>query len=472
MPQISPDGLTYTVKLKKNAKFHPPLSRAVTADDVVFSWQRYSGQVAGVPANAGLSSVAAYLDTVEKVDDSTVRFKLKKPRGDFLVSEAKWLQIMPKEAGTAFDPAQKMVGTGPWIFDSYTPGSVIKFKRNADWHLGPEAPYLDAVEINFIKEYATRLTQFLGGNLDECDVSGNDLGRVKDTLKSAQVIVREAVLPASYITFDGSARAANAPWRDPRVRKAMSMAIDRDSLLDAAYNVKDVEKLGLKVERRWNNDMPSFESGYWLDPQGKFQIKASDPKVSADNAKSFKYDPTEAKKLLDAAAQGSGFKTKLHTTSSRYGQAFNILTELLQQYLAAVGIQTELVDEDYASVYVTKTALGDFDGIAHIPRGPGARGQFELYYSAKGIRNNAKIDDQALFDRVQKMLSMSDPEQARTEMLSLQSYTNDKMYLVPMQLGGSGDYYAYSSKVHNAVEYQVNSYDLGTEAFPYFWKEA
>lgn len=123
-------------------------------------------------------------------------------------------------------------------------------------------------------------------------------------------------------------------------------------------------------------------------------------------------------------------------------------------------------------MYVTKTALGDFDGIAHIPRGPGARGQFELYYSPKGIRNNAKIDDQVLFDRVQKMLSMSDPEQARTEMLNLQNYANDKMYLVPMQLGGSGDYYAYNPKVHNAVEYQVNSYDLGTETFPYFWKEA
>lgn len=97
------------------------------------------------------------------------------------------------------------------------------------------------------------------------------------------------------------------------------MAIDRDALLDAAYNVKDVKKLGLKVERRWNNDMPSFESGYWLDPQGKFQIKGGDPKISADNAKSFKFDPAEAKKLLSAAAQASGFKTKLHTTSSRYG---------------------------------------------------------------------------------------------------------------------------------------------------------
>ncbi|MCC7364111.1 MAG: ABC transporter substrate-binding protein [Dehalococcoidia bacterium] len=465
----SEDGLTYTVKLKSNAKFHAPLNRPVDADDVVFSWRRYTGQIEGTPANANAVTLNDYLGSVEKVDASTVVFKLKKTRGDFLSTNG-FIFIMPKETGTAFDPATKMVGTGPWVFDSYQPGTVVKFKRNNDWHLGPDAPYFDSVEVNLITEYNTRLTQFLAGNLDEVDILGSDLERAQGTVKGLQLFVGQSNLPASYITFDGSPAAANAPWRDPRVRKAVSMALDRDAMLDAAYNLKDIEKLNLGAKRRWNNDMPAFESGYWLDPTGKFQIQASDPKISAENAKSFAYNPADAKKLLEAAGHKDGFKSKLHTTTSRYGLAFNTITELIQQYLGQIGVDLELVDEDYNSVYVTKTARGEFDGLAHIPRGGGTGSQFEIYYLPGGIRNNAKIEDAKLADDVRAMLAERDREKQRVGMLNLQNYVNDKMYLVPSQLGASGVYTGYAANVRNGLQYQVNGYYQGSCTVPYYFK--
>jgi peptide/nickel transport system substrate-binding protein len=275
----SEDGLNYTVKLKRNAKWHPPVSRTFNADDVVFSWERYTGQIPGTPANPGAANLKTYVDGVEKLDDYTVNIKMKTPRGDFLVSESKFLFIMPKEAGTLFDPAKRMVGTGAWLFDAYTPGSVLKFRRNPEWHLGPDTPYLDAVEVYFIAEYATRLQQFLGGNLDEVDILGNDLRRVKDTRKDTQIVVRLASLPNSYITFAGADQVPNAPWRDPRVRQAISMALDRDAMLDASYNFKEVSQLGFKLDRVWNNDISAWEKPYWLDPTGQFQFKAGDPKI-------------------------------------------------------------------------------------------------------------------------------------------------------------------------------------------------
>ncbi|MBI2764792.1 MAG: ABC transporter substrate-binding protein [Chloroflexi bacterium] len=470
--KVSEDGLTYTVALNKKAKWHPPIGRPVDADDVIFSWKRFTGQINGTPANASATALNDYLGSVEKVDANTVVFRLKKTRGDFLSAETtgKFMFIMPKETGTAFDPSVRMVGTGPWLFDSYQPGTVAKFKRNPDWHLGPDRPYLDSAEINFIPEYATRLNQFLGGNLDEVDLQGNDLERAQKSVKGMQLFVGQSNLPASYISFDGNPTAANAPWRDPRVRKAIAMALDRDAMLDAAYNLKEIEKLNVGAKRRWNNDMPSFEAAYWLDPQGKFQIKPSDPKITADNQKSFAYNPGDAKKLLEAAGQGSGFKVKLHTAIARYGEAYNILSQLIQQYCTQIGVQVELNDEDYNSVFVTKTALGQFDGMAHIPRGSGPRSQFELYYLPGGIRNNAKVVDTALEGKVRAMLAERDAEKARVQMLDLQNYTNDKMYYVPMQLGASGVYIGYAANIKNALAYQVNVYDQGNETVPNYWK--
>lgn len=467
----SADGLTYTVKLKNNAKWHAPISRPVDADDVVFSFKRYTGQIAGTPANPGAALLTGYINEVVKVDNSTVDIKLKTTRGDFLVSENRFIHIMPRETGTAFNPATQMVGSGAWIFESYTAGSSMKFKRNPDWHLGPDAPYFDNAEIFFVPEYATRFQQFLAGNIDEVDILGDDLKRAKETVKDSQIIVKLSTLPNSYITFEGADRAPNAPWRDARVRQAISMALNRDAMLDGAYSFQDISKLGFKIDRVWNNEVSGWERPFWLDPQGKYALKPDDAKMSAANQAFFKYNPGDAKKLLAAAGQPNGFKTKLHTTSSRYGKPFNLLTELVQQFCAQIGVDLQIVDEDYASVYQPLTAAkGEFDGVSHIPRGAGARGQFESYYLKGGTRNNAHIDDATLTDKIKTMLGNRDGEGARKQMLDIQQYLNEKMYLIPMQLGAAGDYVGYHPKVRGITDYQVVNFDQPNETLPYVWK--
>jgi peptide/nickel transport system substrate-binding protein len=469
-PEITPDGLTYTVKLKKNTKWHAPISRPVDAEDVVFSWKRYIGEVQGTAANPNATAIKAYLDSVTAVDPTTISFKMKTPRGEFLQSESKFLFIMPKETGTAFDPAQKLVGSGAWIFETYQPGSLLKFKRNPEWHLGPEAPYFDNVEINLIPEYATRLNQFLGGKLDEVDLAGNDLQRARDTVKGLQLYVGGANLPNSIITFSDWS-GGTVPWKDPRVRKAISMSFDRDALLDAAYNLKDIEKLNLGTKRRWNNDIGSFDTAYWLDPQGKVQTKPSDPKMTADNMKSFQFNIAEAKKLLEAAGLPNGFKAKLYTTSSRYGQGFNILSELTQQYAGQVGIDLELNDVDYSSVYITQIVVQkNFEGLLHIPKRTGIRGNLEGYYLPGQIANYSKLNDPELNKMIEEMLREKDTEKARLAVLNIQNYTNDKMYNVPMQLGAAGGYIGYSPTVRNVLEYQVNGTDQGNETIPYYFR--
>lgn len=465
--EISPDGLKYVVKLRPNVKWQAPISRTFDADDVVYSWKRYIGQVSGTPAGVSASALNGYLDSVVAVDPLTVQFNMKTPRGQFMTSEDKFLIIMPRETGSAFNPSQRLVGTGPWIFDSYVAGSLLKYRRNPEWHLGPDRPYFDTVEVNIIPEYATRLNQFLAGRIDEVDVTGNDLKHASETLTGMQLFVGEAELPNSILAFS----AGSNPWSDPRVRKAISMSLDRDAMLDAAYNLKEIEKLNLGTKRRWNNDVGSYDTSYWLDPQAKYQAKSSDPKITPDNQKSFAYSPTDAKSLLSAAGQASGFKTKLYTTSSRYGEAYNIQTQLIQQYAAAIGVQLDLTDVDYNSVFITQIVVQKkFDGILHIPRRTGVRGQFEGYYLPGQIANYDQLNDTTLNGMINDMLKEADTEAARLKVLNLQNYTNDKMYYVPTQLGAAGGYVGYAPGVQNVLTYRVKGNDQGNETIPYYWR--
>jgi ABC-type transport system substrate-binding protein len=246
------------------------------------------------------------------------------------------------------------------------------------------------------------------------------------------------------------------------------MALDRNAMLDAAFNLKDLEKLNIGATRRWNNDIATADASFWLDPEGKFQAKSADPKMTADNQKAFAYNPKDAKALLDSA--GGGFTADLFTTSARYGNSFNILTELIQQYAKEIGINLELKDVDYNSVYITKIVVAkEFDGLLHIPRRTGVRGQFESFLPAR-VSNYGKIDDKDLQAKILAMYGELDPEKARTQVLDLQNMCNAQMYYIPMQLGAAGGFTGYQPGLNNVLQFQVKGQDWGNETVPYYWK--
>ena len=132
----------------------------------------------------------------------------------------------------------------------------------------------------------------------------------------------------SFMFFDPD---PTSPWKDPRVRQAVSMAINRDDLLELGYNLKKLKEAGLDVQGPWHNIIPAGETRWWIDPKGKDQ---------GDSAKFFKYDPAEAKKLLSAAGYPDGFSTVYQYTANRYGKLFNDIAEAQINYLNQIGIKT------------------------------------------------------------------------------------------------------------------------------------
>ena len=474
---VDPDGLEYITNLRRGVMFHPPVSREYDAEDLQFSMSRFRGEIAGTAAHAQ-SPDFDWLAGLEAVESHTVRWTLNQPRGLMFVTDPFYVFQMPRETGDLFDPSQQLVGTGPWIMDSYQTGVAATFRSNPDWHIIEGGPYVDGLVINFIPEYATRLTQFQAGNLDWLDVQGQDLERVLDNDPETIVDVRESFIGASYISYSGTPESQDKPWQDPRVRQAVSMTLDRDGMLEAAYNVSGVQALGIDMPLVWNTTVPALERPFWLDPQRQFQYKPSDPQMSDAGAETFRLDIAGAKQRLDAAGYPDGFETVLSTTTARYGEPFNIMTELIAVFAQEAGIELTLRPQDYSSDYIITTAVGNHPGLAHIPRGAGAVGQYEHYYPPGAVRNNSILSHSAASDPVlnallDTMLQTRDFEEHRLAILEAQEYEAGWHYFTPSQQGAAGTFLAFQSNMGNVTDYVVRTNSLNAALeYPHYFKRA
>jgi len=455
--EASPDGLTWTIKLRKDAKFHnvaPVNGRAVTSDDVKFSWGRATAE-----ANTNRSQLA-FVDKVEYPDASTVKFTLKAPNAAFLdvLADANLLWIMPTESKGKFNPAQQAIGSGPWMLDSYQPSVVIKYKKNPAWHV-PGFPLMDAIESAIIPEYANRLAQFQAGNTDVSGVTAEDIVSVKKAMANINLYGEVSQL-LSMVFFDPDPAS---PWaKDPRVKQAVSMAIDRAGLMDLGYNVKKLKAEGLAVSERWNNLIPAGMERFWLDPTGSAQ---------GETKKYFEYNVKEAKALLAAAGFANGFETVYQYTANRYGAAFNAIAEAHIGFLNEIGIKTTTDVQDYASKYVTQTFVGNFKGIAFgyetpFPEG----GSYPNRMFTENASNHSKIVDAELAALATKQQQELDPAKRKEMFFEIQRKNAAKMHYVPSNAGAGTGWTAFQAWVKNIdVATVPGSYGGGTETAPYRW---
>jgi peptide/nickel transport system substrate-binding protein len=458
------DNTTYTLHLKENVQFHAPLSRKLTSEDVVFSYRRFKGEIPGTPAAVG--NRLDIVDSISAPDEKTVVFKLKAPHGPFLnvLADGIFLQIMPKETGTAFDPAKTMVGSGPFMFDSYTPGTSIKFKRNPQWHFGPKRPYLDSIEQVFISEYTQQLNQFISGGLDQFSPTSDDIRRVVDGVKGSQV--RMSASPGNgEVMF--SLRDKTAPWSDPRVRQAMAVAIDQDATLDIGYSIDKLSQQGFKWERKLNNFVPHAWGDYSLDPKGS--------QISAEAKSTFQFDLTRAKQLLSAAGFASGFSADFHIVFKRYGAAFDNIVEAMLQWWGQIGIKMNVIQDDYSSVFIPKTYAGDFTGVSHAPQGglPEPGDWLTRLFLSTSTNNSSKVSDPQLDQRINAIQSTLDANKRKADMRTFQDDMDKQMYYIPTQFVAGPTFTVFQANSHNVLEYFVQAgTGQPTEIMTYYWKDA
>lgn len=457
---VSSDGLAYKVRLKGNAKWHPPVNRPMTAEDVVFSWNRFTGKLPGTKPAVN-SEKLTFIKSVEAVDEKTVLFTLNRKYGPFFsfMADSTTVSLMPKETGTAFDPTKIMVGSGPWMFDSWEPGVRYRFKRFDGWHLGPDAPYFDALEINVVPEYQQRLNNFLAGNLDAVGIDGLDYERAKKQVPGVQPIssANTSIYGVSFSRVTET--RPNAPWTDVRVRRAISMAINREEMHEAGYGVSQLNRAGLKIPELYGAYVPpSYPDAYVHPLEGA--------------AKQYiKYDPTAAKKLLDEA--GGGFSAAFHY-SPAYGRVPTLAAELIVQYLDKIGIKLTAEPEDYPSKFVPFTYRGEFEGLAMAGQGgfPDPGNFLEGFYSKDSERNPSRVNDPKVQEFIQKYYDELDDKKRITIIRDWQNYLYEQMYNVPTGMIGDSSVTLYQPYMRGQNDHVASGYAYGGEATPYFWRDA
>jgi peptide/nickel transport system substrate-binding protein len=412
-----PNETTYIFKLRKGVRWHnkPPVNgRELTADDVVFSVNHFLT----VKGNANAYMLKS-VDKVEAVDKYTVKFTLKEPFVWFLdmISNPHAVAIVAKEVLEKhgdFKKAESVIGTGPWMLDSYRPNVGLTYVRNPSYFIAGQ-PYIDRVEATVDEDNASRTAAFLSGKYDlgwefPGTINRTDWVQIKDNLKQKRPKL-QTVEFASPVMSHISMRTDQKPFSDIRVRYAMSMAIDRKNIIDAT-----LEGVGAM-----NPPVPAGLKE-WSVPFDKL----------GEGAKYYKHDPAEAKKLLAAAGYPNGFPISMCFTT--YGSTLLVdIMQLVQKDLKAVGIDAKIDQKEYGA-YIATCFYGKFDSTTFGPQTGFLEPDNFLFgqYYPEELKNQSHINDPVVADMLVRQRRTLDIAKRRELIFEIQRYLANKQYYIQM----------------------------------------
>jgi peptide/nickel transport system substrate-binding protein len=241
--KMSPDGLTYTVKIRQDIKFHD--GSPLTAADVKASYDKIVFPPKGT-RSVRMSHYSA-VKAIESPDASTVIFRLKHPSASFLANLASpWNVILPKKYLDK-DPnhfMKNVVGSGPFKFKSYTRGATFEGERNPDYFV-KDRPYLDGYKFFISPETSVRAAALRSGRayIEFRGMPNAEVEAIKNQLGD-KITVQEAPTPAWWaVSFNHRIK----PFTDVRVRQALTLALDRYTMSKVLFPLTGLRDIGALV---------------------------------------------------------------------------------------------------------------------------------------------------------------------------------------------------------------------------------
>ena len=348
--ELGPDNLSFTFTLQDDVKFWN--GETMTADDVKFSWDRAvdpeNKQYPGQEMRDGVESVSV-------IDGSTVKFNLLKPYGGLLERLFLFSHISPKAALEAggMDFWMNPVGTGPLQFEDLQPGEYITFEAFADYWNPEYVSNVQSVDMQNIEDPTARTAALTSGRVDIIGrVRGPMIAEIEASSEARIVTVPGAsitvlkfdhwvddIIADVYPILDGQEAVDkyDSPLGDMRVRRAISLAIDREKIVETLYGGYGIP---------WATAMCRTSNGY------------------NDSLEAHAYDPEMAKELLAEAGYADGFDYAYNMNAGNKD-----LAEAIGGYLREIGIEPELVLWDDAT-YRDKKLVNRADGFRGIREDP------------------------------------------------------------------------------------------------------
>ena len=342
--EVSKDGLSYTFTLRKGVKYHAneffTPTRDFNADDVLFSFNRqrlkdhpYNKIGGGGYEYFQSMEMGKIIKDIKKLDDYKIEFVLSQKEAPFLANLAMdFASILSAEYGDAMMKAgtpdkvdTDPVGTGPFIFVRYQKDTSIRYKANENYFKG--APKIKSLVFSISPDPSVRTQKLKAG---ECHLIAEPAPQDIEALKkesTVQVLEKEG-LNVGYLAFN----TEKGPYKKKEVRQAISMALNKQSYIDAIY-------LGRASIAK--NPIPPTMWSY------------------NDDVKDYEYNVEKAKELLKKAGYPNGFEAEMWTlpVSRPYNPFGKKMGELMQSDLAKVGIKVTLLTYDWPT-YLDKAKSG------------------------------------------------------------------------------------------------------------------
>ena len=456
--EVSDDGLTYTFHLRDGLKWSD--GSDLTAEDFVYSWQRVCDPNVAAPyASTVLGMVEGFDEAaagdieklgVEAKDDKTFVVHLANPC-PYFESIAAFATLNPVQKATIdangdawATAADTYISNGPFYVTEWVPGSYVLMKKNPNYW-DADSIKLDGIKFNLIEDANAAYSAYQTGEvLMIKNVPTEEIPSLKD---SADFHV-DPIIGTYYLSLNLERDA----FKDARVRKALSLAIDRDyvanTLMQGTYSPAD-----------------NLMGPGWIDMDGKqFKDNANGGQSYID-VNNYEADLEEAKQLLADAGypDGEGFPSISYTTND--AGYHKVVAEYLQQAWAQLGIDLQVDIVEWAS-FTPMRRNGDFDVARNgwVGDYSDPSNMLDLFYSTNG-NNDGKFSNADFDAAIDTSRSTLDAAERSTALHTAEDILMDQAGCIP--LAYYNDFWLQSSKItgawHSAYGYWYFMYADITE---------
>lgn len=450
VPTVESDGVTYKCELNEGMKWHD--GTEVKASDIKYTFERMFDPATGAKstymydmikgAKEKLAGTATEIEGIVVEDDTHITFTLTEPFACFTKNIGiNYASIYPeaglKKAGDKWGTGTDIYGCGPYKLVSNDDSTEVTFEPFEDYY--GEKAKLDKIVIKYIDDENTKMMSFKNGEIDMCDLNATLLKQYKGDADVKDLINQYGPLGVTFVNLN----LKNKYLADKRVRQALSLAINRQELVDTVMNGAGTVASG------------------WLNPKT--------PGFD-DSAEAFPYDVDKAKALLKEAGV-DGFSLTCGVRA-----ADQPVMVAVQDYWKKIGVDLKVNVQD-AAKWSADWAAGSLEitELSWHPLYADADNHMYTYFYSENAKGKSSFYNNSEFDKLMDEARKSTDEDKRVELykkaddiLTRQDYATLPLFYPKFQFVAKD--YVKNAKVGNLI-YHMRDIDVDTSADDYTGEE-
>ena len=394
----NPDPQTFVFHLREGVKFHH--GAALTSDDVKFTFERMVDPATRSP----WISIFSVIKAIEAPDSRTIVFRLAKPFSPFLnyLATIKYSAIVSREdVKQRGDLVKGGAGTGPFMLEDFRPNSLIRLKRYPDYY-EPGLPYLDGLDFRIIPDEGSRMAALRAGS-----VQLTWLGRPDSATQMRDAPDIVAPDPKSYsrlllLEFD----QRQPPFNDVRVRRAFSMALNRELIIKVVWR----GLAGLTAS------LPPMQAPFAV------------PSADVPGLPYTREDIAAAKALMAEAGYAAGFETIFAVSPAGYGDVQ--IAQIMQQMVGRIGIRIKILQKEWSQLVADFQSTESPMSMAGLVWGPDPDTNISIRLDSNSTVNPGKTVDPVLDDLLAKARQSYDAAERTRLYRAVQQRVADMAYII------------------------------------------